>query len=170
MNPPRELSGRSSAVASVTFVSLATLAAFAGCSSRPQEFVAPVQSSAQYIADSEPSQVQAPPSIIDRWRAPRIRIWTDGWRQIQHEGGVSLDPNGFYDLEIPAQQPVTFEWSAPARGAEGFIASRWSLDNPDIFDETPQSTPTTSPAGVNGPSPRPRLPWVRSIPILTTSM
>ena len=138
MNPRRDPRGRSSAFASVVFVSVATLAALAGCSSRPQDIVAPAQSSAQYVADSEPSQVTAPPSIIDRWTAPRIRIWTDGWRQIQHEGGVSLDPAGFYDLEIPAQQPVTFGWSAPSRGAHGFVAYRWSLDNHDIFDETPR--------------------------------
>lgn len=138
MNPPRDLPSRSTAAAFVLLATLATFAALSGCSRSPREIVAPAQSSARYAVESAPSQAQVPPPITDRWRSPRIRIWTDGWRQIQHEGGVSLDPNQVYDLAVPAGQSVTFEWSAPSRGADGFIAWRWSLDNPDIFDETPR--------------------------------
>ena len=142
MNPRRDPRGRSSAVTSVVVVSLVTFAALAGCSSRPLEILGPSRPSAEYVAASGPSVVQTPPPLIDRWKSPRIRVWTDGWRRFQKEGGVFLDPSRIYDLEIPEQQPVTFHWAAlPMSGQGEILGYRWAVDMVDITDETPRGGP-----------------------------
>lgn len=144
MKPRHVPHGRLPAVASVVLVYLATLATLAGCSSRrPHEILGPSRSSVENVAGLAPSPVVlAQPPLIDRWKAPRIRVWTDGWRVFQREGGVSLEPSRIYDLEIPAQQPVTFHWSAQPRSGQGEILGyRWALDMVDILDETPRSGP-----------------------------
>jgi hypothetical protein len=142
MNPRRNLRGRSSAFAFVVLVCPVTLAAFSGCSNRPVEILGPSQPSAEHRAASAPSGVLAPTPDIVRWEAPRIRVWTDGWRRFQKEGGVSLDPGRIYDFESAAGQPVTFYWSALPRTGQGqIIGYRWAVDMDDILDETPRSGP-----------------------------
>lgn len=139
MNPRRALHGRSSVVASVVLVSLATLVPLAGCSSKPQEIVGPVLQSTERLAASAPGEIQVRPPLIPRWESPRITITTDGWKRVQAEGGISLDPSLIYDLAIAEQEPVTFHWSARSKTGQAKInAYRWSLDNEDIFDETPR--------------------------------
>lgn len=136
MNLRRALHGRLSAVASAVLVSLATLA---GCSGQPQEIVGPSRQSPERLDSSRPAEIQVRPPLIERWEAPRITITTDGWRRTQKEGGVSLEPSRIYDLTIPEQQPVTFQWSArPKTGQARILAYRWALDIEDIVDETPR--------------------------------
>ena len=143
MSPHRAPQDRSSVVVSVALVSLATLTALAGCSKRPHEVLGPTGTSAEHVAASERSLVLAPPPPdIHRWEAPRISVWTDGWRRVQREGGVFLTPDRIYDLDIPEQQPVTFHWSAKPRTGRGeIIGYRWAVDMTDITDETPRSGP-----------------------------
>jgi hypothetical protein len=141
MNPHLAPCGRLSALASVILVSLVTLVALAGCSNQPQQLVGPAQSSARFVAASDPSNVLAESlQPIDRRNYPRIRVWTDdGWRRFQKEGGVSLEPSRIYDLEIPELQPVTFHWAAQPQGQS--LGTRWVVDISDILDETPRSGP-----------------------------
>ena len=142
MNPRRDPHGRSPARASVALVSIAVLASLAGCSSGPHEIVGPARASSEYTATSEPSLTLAPPPVLDRWRSPRISVWTDGWRRVQARPGVSLEPGSIFNLEIPEQQAVTFHWSARAMTGQGeVIGSRWAVDLEDITDETPRSGP-----------------------------
>ena len=95
------------------------------------------------------NELLAPPGPFDHWEAPRIRISTDGWKQEQKEGGISLAPEAIWDLDVPADQSVTFEWSArpKSRGASpsceecpnGQVTGyRWALDIEDITDNTPR--------------------------------
>jgi hypothetical protein len=80
--------------------------------------------------------------LIERWKSPRISVWTDGWRRVQAQGGVSLDPSRIYDLEIQEQQVLTLHWSARPMSAQGeIIGYRWAVDLEDLVDETPRSGP-----------------------------
>ena len=89
-----------------------------------------------------PAAVDAPPPLIERWESPRITIRADGWRFAQKEGGVSLAPDRIETLEVPADVPLTFEWSARPRTGQGEINGyRWALGIDDITDETPRSGP-----------------------------
>ena len=139
MNSHRASRGRSSAVA---LVLLASLAPLAGCSSPAREILGPSAPAAENVVRSAPSEVLAPPLVIDRWKSPRITVWTDGWRRVQRQPGVSLDPSRVFDFDLPAQQPVTFHWSARPMSAQGEIVGyRWAVDMEDILDETPRSGP-----------------------------
>jgi hypothetical protein len=42
-------------------------------------------------------------------------------------------------IEVPADRPVTFNWEATATEGADMRYFRWSLDNPDLADETPRS-------------------------------
>jgi hypothetical protein len=138
--------GRSSAVPLVALASLAaiaTLLLLAGCSSRPSEILAPSRLAVEHVAaGAESPVILAPPPLIERWKSPRITVWTDGWRRVQGRGGVSLEPSRIYDLEIAEQQALTFHWSADPMSAQGEILGyRWAVDLEDITDETPRSGP-----------------------------
>ncbi len=122
----------------VAVVSIAALALLAGCSSsKPQEITGPAVSMSTQRA--VPDELQAPPGPFDHWAAPRIRIATDGWKRQQKEGGISLDPSAIWEVEVPAEQEATFEWSARPRSGQGEVLGyRWALDIEDITDETPR--------------------------------
>jgi hypothetical protein len=138
MNPRNTSLGRLSAFAPVVLVSLATFAALGGCSNRPQEIVGPSRSSAELAATSEPSRIVAAP--IEQAKYPRIRIWTDdGWRQFQKVGGVSLQPDRIYNLDVPELKPVTLHWLVQPQGQSR--GTRWAVDIYDIVDDTPRSGP-----------------------------
>lgn len=120
-------------------VALVSLSILSGCSSPSRELVGPAS---QNLAAAEPALALAPPPLIERWKSPRISVWTDGWRRNQVQGGVSLEPGSINDFEIPEQQAVTFHWSARPKSAQGeILGSRWAVDLADILDETPRSGP-----------------------------
>lgn len=60
-------------------------------------------------------------------------------------GSGSYEPNNrnrYVILELPAAQPITFNWFAvPVEGSE-MRSYRWSLDMVDLSDETPRNSPT----------------------------
>jgi hypothetical protein len=126
--------------AALAFVVLTCLATFAGRSSSIQahEIVGPSARTDTQRAVS--GELLAPPGPLDHWESPRIRISTDGWKRMQKEGGVSLEPSAIWDLEVSEQQAVAFVWSARPKSGQGEISGyRWALDIEDITDETPRA-------------------------------
>jgi len=107
----------------------------------------------RHLAESD--VLLAPPGPLDRWEAPRIRVSTDGWSREQKVGDVSLAPEAIWDLDLPADQSVTFEWSARPKSRasspprcdtcpKGEITGyRWALDIEDLTDETPRDDEDT---------------------------
>jgi len=103
----------------------------AGCSNAPVE-------PKRYATDpTSAAAVTAPTPDPDRWEAPRLTVTTRGWRSETRQGifGDAID-----HLGVIAGEAVDFRWIAHAESRPGgkIIGFRWSLDNPDITDETPR--------------------------------
>jgi len=129
MSAPHATRGRTPAAAS-----LFALALIAGCSSPSQELVGPAASA---LPDA-PASLQAQPPLFERWRAPRVSLWLEGGRRFQATG-YTLETSNVFDLAVPADQSLTFHWSArPKSGQAETHWTSWSLDNPDVTDLTPR--------------------------------
>ncbi len=101
----------------------------AGCSNNP---VDPKRKSTSLTSASA---VAAPPIDPDRWDYPLLTVLTHGWRSETRQG---IHPDIIDHFGITAGETLNFRWIAHATSRPGgrIIASRWSLDNPDITDET----------------------------------
>jgi hypothetical protein len=74
---------------------------------------------------------------------PQICMFNDFFNFCYTGGGYANDPTRYYNLEVPAGQPVTFYWIAiPPPGAD-MRRYRWSLDLQDLTDETPRTNEQT---------------------------
>jgi hypothetical protein len=148
MHAHRNLRGRTPAFPFIVVAFLMVLiASLEGCSSGPAELAGPsrtVVANAPAVTDAF---VDAPLEVLDQpvthppfahSKYPRLRVWTDTWRGVRDQG-ISLEPDHIHDLAIPAGEAVTFYWEARVgSGPWEIIGYRWSLDNPDISDETPR--------------------------------
>jgi len=101
---------------------------FAGCSNSP---VQPTSSL------TPASALAAPPIDPERWDYPKLTVSTQGWRSETRQG---IHPDMIDSFGITAGETVEFRWVAHAASRPGgrIIGYRWSLDNPDITDETPR--------------------------------
>ena len=75
-------------------------------------------------------------------QGPRICMFNEFFDFCYSGGGYSIDPTRYFNLEIPTDQPVTFNWFAiPPPGAD-IRYYRWVMDIQDLSDETPRSDET----------------------------
>ena len=103
----------------------------AGCSNAPSE-------PKRYAMDpTSASAVTAPTPDPDRWENPRLTVVTRGWRSETRQG---IFADAIDHLGVTAGESVELRWIAHATSRPGgkIIGFRWSLDNPDITDETPR--------------------------------
>jgi hypothetical protein len=76
-------------------------------------------------------------------RGPQICMFNDFFNFCYQSGGYANDPTRYFNLEVPAGQPVTFFWIAiPPPGAD-MRRYRWVLDLQDLADETPRTNEQT---------------------------
>jgi hypothetical protein len=74
---------------------------------------------------------------------PQICMANEFFNYCYVTGGYANDPTRYFNLEVPAGQPVTFNWIAfPPQGAD-MRRYRWVLDLQDLTDETPRTNELT---------------------------
>jgi hypothetical protein len=74
---------------------------------------------------------------------PLIRMFNQFFDYTYPTGGYDPSESRWFKLEVPANQPVTFNWIAiPPEGAD-IRRYRWVMDLVDLTDETPRSNEDT---------------------------
>jgi hypothetical protein len=74
---------------------------------------------------------------------PQICMGNEYFNYCYVTGGYANDPTRYFNIEVPADQPVTFNWIAfPPPGAD-MRRYRWVLDLEDLTDETPRENEQT---------------------------
>jgi hypothetical protein len=74
---------------------------------------------------------------------PQICMFNEFFNFCYTTGGYANDPTRYFNVEVPAGQPVTFVWIAiPPQGAD-MRRYRWVLDLQDLTDETPRTNELT---------------------------
>jgi hypothetical protein len=72
---------------------------------------------------------------------PVVTVFNQFFAKTQNAGGISLEPSRIYPFQFPADNPITFNWSA-VPGSVGSVITgyRWTLDieGADIANETPR--------------------------------
>ena len=69
---------------------------------------------------------------------PTICMFNEFFQFCYPSGGYASDPTRYFNVEVPADQRVTFNWIAiPPAGAD-IRFYRWCLDINDLTDETPR--------------------------------
>jgi hypothetical protein len=67
---------------------------------------------------------------------PQICMFNEFFNFCYATGGYANDPTRYFNVEVPADEPVTFNWFAiPPQGAD-IRRYRWVLDLQDLTDET----------------------------------
>ena len=79
---------------------------------------------------------------------PIITIFNEFFNFTYSTGGYSLDPSAYIrpggrDIEVPARQPVHFNWSAEAPNGSQMKQYRWSLDMTNLDDQNPRTDERT---------------------------
>jgi len=74
---------------------------------------------------------------------PVITIFNEFFNYSYASGGYNLDPSRYINLEVPARQPVHFNWSADAPNGSLMKQYRWSMDMTNLDDQTPRSDERT---------------------------
>jgi len=69
---------------------------------------------------------------------PTITLFNSFFQYTYSTGGFSLDLSRAIQLQVPAEQPVTFNWTAEASPGSMMKGYRWVLDLADLDDETPR--------------------------------
>jgi len=70
---------------------------------------------------------------------PQICMFNDFFNFCYTSGGYANDPTRYFNLEVPAGQPLTFFWIAiPPQGSD-MRNYRWVLDIQDLTDNTPRT-------------------------------
>lgn len=73
---------------------------------------------------------------------PVFTVWNEFFAYNYVSGGVSTDPLVWINLEVPANQAITFNWFAAPPEGSAIEWYRWRLDG-DITDELPRTDEAT---------------------------
>ena len=74
---------------------------------------------------------------------PRILMFNEFFFYEYQTGGYSQDPSRYFNVEVPADQAVTFNWlGIPPQGAD-IRRYRWAMDLQDLTDETRRTNEDT---------------------------
>uniref|UniRef100_A0A832I3D8 Fibronectin type III domain-containing protein n=1 Tax=Eiseniibacteriota bacterium TaxID=2212470 RepID=A0A832I3D8_UNCEI len=74
-------------------------------------------------------------------RNPRITMFNDFFQYTYPQGSYEpLNPARWVNLEVPANQPITFNWFAEATDGSAMRSYRWAVDILDLTDETPRQS------------------------------
>jgi hypothetical protein len=74
---------------------------------------------------------------------PVLTISNEFFNYSYSSGGYNLDPSRYINLEVPAQQPLHFNWSAEAPNGSQMKQYRWSMDMTNLDDQTPRTDERT---------------------------
>ena len=74
---------------------------------------------------------------------PQICMFNDFFNFCYSSGGYSNDPTRYFNVEVPAGSPVTFNWIATAPPGADIKQYRWVLDLQDLTNETPREDEST---------------------------
>ena len=69
---------------------------------------------------------------------PGWTLYNSDFRHTDRDGGYTLDPQSWIELDVVAGEPVTVNWVGRFRGGAHLRFYRWTLDIADISDETPR--------------------------------
>ncbi|HEY3217305.1 MAG TPA: hypothetical protein VGK93_12520 [Candidatus Eisenbacteria bacterium] len=69
---------------------------------------------------------------------PQIGMFNEFFFYLYSSGGYSTDPYRFFRVEIPADQPVTFNWFGLTLPGVDVRRYRWVMDLADLSNETPR--------------------------------
>ena len=69
---------------------------------------------------------------------PALTIFNEFFNYTYSTGGYSTDPSRYISLEVPARQPVRFNWSAVAANGSRMKQYRWAMDIANLDDKTPR--------------------------------
>lgn len=84
--------------------------------------------------------------------SPVMTVSSNSLQYTYPVGGWSTDPGRIVRVEVPAGTPVTFQWFAVPIAGRGMRSYRWTLDPPDLFDETPRNPEDTDLGRWSAPS------------------
>jgi len=74
---------------------------------------------------------------------PILTIFNEFFNFSYGSGGYNLDPSRYINLEVPARQPLRFNWSAEAPNGSQMKQYRWSMDMTNLDAQTPRSDERT---------------------------
>jgi hypothetical protein len=74
---------------------------------------------------------------------PVLTIFNEFFNYSYGSGGYNLDPSRYINLEVPARQPVHFNWSAVAPNGSQMKQYRWSMDMTNLDDQTKRTDEKT---------------------------
>ena len=74
---------------------------------------------------------------------PILSIFNEFFNYRYPSGAYSVDPSRYINLEVPARQPVHFNWSAEAPNGSQMKQYRWSMDMTNLEDQTKRSDERT---------------------------
>ncbi|MGH2649747.1 MAG: hypothetical protein ACRDHK_00860 [Actinomycetota bacterium] len=74
---------------------------------------------------------------------PVIRMFNQFFDYTYSTGGYDPSESKWFKLEVPADQPLTFNWSATPPLGANMRRYRWVMDLEDLTDQTPRSNETT---------------------------
>ena len=69
---------------------------------------------------------------------PQIRMFNEFFDFEYPSGGYANDPTRYFNVEVPAGEPVTFNWTAKSPFGADVRYYRWAMDLNDLGDETPR--------------------------------
>lgn len=74
---------------------------------------------------------------------PTITMFNEFFNYTYPTGGYANDPSRYFEVEIPADQPVTFNWFAEPPPGASMRRYRWVMDLLDLDDNTPRTNELT---------------------------
>ena len=69
---------------------------------------------------------------------PIITIFNEFFNYTYASGGYNTDPSRYIHVEVPARQPVHFNWGAVASRGSQMKQYRWAMDIANLADQTPR--------------------------------
>ena len=74
---------------------------------------------------------------------PILTMFNEFFNYSYPSGGYNLDPSRYVNLEIPARQPVRFNWTAEAPRGSQMKQYRWAMDITNLDDQTQRTDERT---------------------------
>jgi hypothetical protein len=136
--------------AGASICAIVFLISIAGCGDQ-RSILSPSDESLARGTSSSSRSVEVAPDARPAGN-PGYTLWNSDFRYTNREGGYSLDPSTWVELDVAAGEPVTVNWVGRFRGGVHLRAYRWTLDIADISDETPRINEATDLSHWSAPS------------------
>ncbi len=74
---------------------------------------------------------------------PCLTIWNEFFSYAYTMGMYNPDPVNYLRIEVPAGQPISFNWRGVAQSGAALKSYRWAMDLTSLDDETPRTNERT---------------------------